>query len=448
MIQYGKDKKWGVSLKFDTKWLKKPLLDKKGIYFALVCLLVVAVFAFLTFSGEKIHETEDTTFGIDVARYQGTINWSKVAQSDVDFVMIRLGYRGLEDGVITEDSNARYNLQEAQKYGIPMGAYFFSTAVSEEEAVEEAQWVADLVSQYSITYPIAYDCELFTDPSSRQYGMNREERMEAALAFLKEIEHRGYEGMFYSSKYDMEEGRWDMERIEKDYKIWVAQYPETPYPDTPQSSYSGTHAMWQYTRDGEVFGVPTAVDMNVAYFGYDGIREPKNATPAEEAYPDPEALMDFDPVNEEVTAKEEVNLRDMPSQGEEATVLTQLKNGEVALRTGVSESGWSRLELDGNVYYAVSSYLTTDLAYNPTAPIEVDGIETVFQPVNEKVTAKNAVNLRTIPSVEHEDSKVVVKIKHGDVVTRIGINQDVGWSQIEYDGQILYCISSYVEVVK
>lgn len=427
---------------------KRPLLDKKGIIFAIGCILVVAAFGFLAFSGEQVKETEETTFGIDVARYQGTVNWAQVAQSDVDFVMIRLGYRGLEDGVITEDSNARYNLQEAQKQGIPIGAYFFSTAVTEAEAEEEARWVVDMVAQYSITYPIAYDCELFTDPSSRQYGMNREDRMNVALAFLKEIEHRGYEGMFYSSKYDMEEGRWDMSRIEGEYKIWVAQYPEEPYPTTPESSYSGTHHMWQYTRDGEVYGISTPVDLNVAYFGYDGIRQPKNATPPEEAFPDPEALMEFKSVNEEVTAKEEVNLRDMPSQGDEATVLTQLKNGEIALRTGISDAGWSRLEKDGRVYYAVSSLLTTNLEYDPTEPIEVDGIKTVFTPRKDQVTPKKAVNLRTIPSVESEDSVVVVKIQHGEVLNRIGINEDVGWSQVEYDGQILYCISSYLEVVE
>ena len=430
------------------KWIKKPLLDKKGILFGLACLLVVIAFGCLAFSGEKVKETEETTLGIDVARYQGTINWKKVAQSDVDFVMIRLGYRGLEDGVICEDSNARYNLQEAQKYGIKIGAYFFSTAVNKEEAVEEAQWVVDLVSQYSITYPIAYDCELFTDPSSRQYGMNREDRMEVALAFLKEIEHRGYEGMFYSSKYDMEEGRWDMEPIQEKYKVWVAQYPEFPYPQTPESSYSGIHSMWQYTREAEIPGIPTAVDMNVAYFGYDGIKAPKNATLPDEAFPDPEALMTFEAVNEEVTAKEEVNLRDMPSQGEEATVLTQMKNGEIALRTGISDAGWSRLEWNGKTYYAVSSLLTTNLDYDPTEPIEVDGIKTVFTPRKDKVTAKKAVNLRTIPSVESEDSVVVVKLEHGQIVERIGINEDVGWSQVEYEGQILYCISSYLEVVE
>lgn len=428
---------------------KKPFIDRKAVYFGIICLLVVLLFAILAFGGKQVKQTDETTFGIDVARYQGTIDWEAVSQSDIDFVMIRLGYRGLSDGVITEDTNARYNLQEAQKYGIKIGGYFFSTAISEEEAIEEAKWVAELVSQYSITYPIAYDCELFNDPASRQYSMNKFQRTDVALAFLKEIEKQGYEGMFYASKNDMEnDARWEVSRIQQKYMIWVAQYPEAPYPETKESSYSGEHSMWQYTRDGSIYGIETAVDLNVAYFGYDGICEPLNNTPPEEAKPDPEALMSFDEVNEEVTAKETVNLRDIPSQGENANVLRQLENGEVALRTGISESGWSRLELDGEVYYAVSSYLTTDLTYNPNAPVVVDGIETVFKSVNEKVTAKKAVNLRTIPSVEHEDSIVVVKIKHGDVVVRTGINEDVGWSRVEYMGQVLYCISSYLEIVE
>ena len=78
-------------------------------------------------------ETEATTLGIDVARYQGTIDWQKVAASGVDFAMIRVGYRTMDEGVIVADSNARYNMQEAQQYGIKIGAYFFSTAVTEEE---------------------------------------------------------------------------------------------------------------------------------------------------------------------------------------------------------------------------------------------------------------------------------------------------------------------------
>ena len=112
------------------------------------CLLMLLAAMLLTGCGSsRAKETKEITTGIDVARYQGTIDWSRVGTSSVDFAMVRLGYRSQKDGTIVEDPNARYNLQEAQKHGIKLGGYFFSTAVSEEEAIEEAEWVADLVSQ-------------------------------------------------------------------------------------------------------------------------------------------------------------------------------------------------------------------------------------------------------------------------------------------------------------
>ena len=83
-------------------------------------------------------ETETVTMGIDVARYQGTIDWPAVAQDNVDFAIVRVGYRSMADGVITADPNGAYNMQEASAAGIPLGVYFFSTALTEEEAQEEA----------------------------------------------------------------------------------------------------------------------------------------------------------------------------------------------------------------------------------------------------------------------------------------------------------------------
>jgi len=212
--------------------------------------LTVLLAAILLLSGcsKRAKETGEITMGIDVARYQGTIDWSRLATSSVDFAMVRLGYRSSADGTLVEDPNARYNLQEAQKNDIMLGAYFFSTAVSEEEAREEANWAADILDQYSITYPVAYDCEGYLEADSRQYGLSSKERTDIALAFLKQIEKRGYEGMFYSSKNELErEHQWETSRIEKDYKIWVAQYPAEAYPTTEQSSYSGNHQMWQHT---------------------------------------------------------------------------------------------------------------------------------------------------------------------------------------------------------
>ncbi len=386
-------------------------------------------------------ETEGLTLGVDVARYQGTINWQTLAQSEIDFAIVRLGYRGMSDGEITEDSNARYNLQEGSKAGIPLGAYFFSTAITEEEAVAEAEWAAQLMAKYPITYPVVYDCEGFLEPDSRQYGMTKEARTKVALAFLKTIEKLGYEGMFYASKYELET-QWEMGEIEKNYKIWVAQYPDQPYPGTPESSYDGIHHMWQYSKEGMIDGIRQPVDLNVAYFGYDGIEPARDQTPAEEVGPDVEAMMDFDDVNEQVTAKESTNLRSIPSQDTDSQVLDQLLNGEVAQRISISSSGWSKLLFEGNTYYAVSSYLTTDLNYSAAASAAVsdpdgDGFQTKFNNADELVTAKELTNLRNMPSATREDSKVLFELKHGDVAVCTGIS-DNGWARLEYDGTTCY----------
>lgn len=395
-------------------------------------------------------ETADATLGIDVSKYQGTIKWNEVAASGINFAMIRVGYRTTGSGEIVEDSNARYNLQEATANGIKVGAYFYSTAISEAEAVEEAQWVKNLIAGYKITYPVAYDCEGYENPNSRQYGIGREERTSFAKAFLNEIYVGGYTPMFYSSKGELTgDSKWLTSELERSYKIWVSWYPQAAFPQTPQADYSGQYAMWQYTNNGTIAGIMTPVDVNVAYFGYEKEAEAKEAIAPADAKADVEALMNFTEVNEPITAKEVTNLRNMPSQGSESQIMLKLSFGEVATRTGISDSGWSRVIYNGGTYYAVSSLLTTDFTGTvQTSSLDEDGVETVFTAVSDKVTPKIEVNLRTLPSVTNTDSKVVATIKAGEVITRTGINHDVGWSRVEYNGQTLYCVSSYVKAVE
>ena len=412
---------------------------------ALSLLLSAALLFSLAACGSKrtTKETESVVLGIDVAKYQGTIDWQALAGAGVKFAMVRLGYRTAEDGVIVEDSNARYNLQEGARAGIPMGAYFFSTAISEEEAKEEAHWVSDLVAKYPITYPIVYDCEGFLD--NRQKDLSNSERTDIALAFLKEIKRLGYEPMFYGSKSELENS-WDMGPIEKHYKVWVAQYPDAPYPETPMSSYQGKHAMWQFSKSARVVGLEQSVDMNLAYFAYDGIEPPKDSEPPEEAFPDPEALMRFTECQETVTAKEKTNLRSIPDQGEDSQILYTLLNGETALRTATSDSGWSRLEYNGTVCYAVTSYL--EAPDGTGLEPDTGEIKTQFEAADDWVTPKEKVNLRSIPSVDDPRSQVIATITSADKVHRTGLNRDVGWSRVEYNGQTLYCVTQYLNEAK
>ncbi len=158
---------------------------------------------------------------------------------------------------------------------------------------------------------------------------------------------------------------------------------------------------------------------------------------------------DYTKVSEKVTPKENVNLRSKPDTGDDSNIVATVSNGTVIDRTGMNENtGWSRLEYNGQVVYAVTSYLTTDLNYTAATTPADDGLKTKFSECNDTVTAKIEVNLRSIPSVTNPDSKVITSIKNGETVTRTGIAEAEGWSRVEYKGQVLYCVTSYIEIVE
>ena len=301
-------------------------------------------------------ETSDVTYGIDVASYQGLINWEKVAASGVGFAMVRVGYRS-NDGVLHEDANARYNLQEANKYGIKTGAYFFSRATSHEEATQEANLCISIISGYSITYPVAYNCEGYNKSTSRQYGISMQDRSSFAQTFLSTVKGAGYTPMFYASRNELSNGKdWDTGSLAGSNKIWLAYYPSDSSVTSP--GYSGSYCMWQYTSKGSVPGIEGNVDIDIAYFGYSGTSSAKSDTATESVTANVESGMQFTEVNETVTCKDVLNLRDRPSQGESSVVIAQIKNGETVTRTGYnSTTGWSRVVYNGQTLYCVSSYL-------------------------------------------------------------------------------------------
>ena len=411
------------------------------------------------------NETAEATLGIDVSKYQGTIDWGQVKASGVDFAMVRVGYRAKTTGILYEDPGARYNLQEANANGIQTGAYFFSSAVTQEEAREEAEWVASFIAKYKITYPVAYNCEDFQSPDSRQNGLSMEERTQIACAFLDTVAAKGYTPMFYASRNEMEgNAQWNMDTLGSRYKVWVSQYPEKPFPETPKSSYSRAHDMWQYTSKGQVAGIRGNVDVNVAYFGYSQEAEAKDKNPAQIVEANPEVGMNFTEVDETVTAKDATNLRNLPTT-EGSTVVHQLQNGETAQRTGIGSNGWDRVIYNGQRLYAVHSFLTTDLsAKGQSESTQADGGDSsqqgasgtgenaadaqtsqagglTFRAVNEAVTARDKVNLRDQPSTE--TGKVVGTLSYGEAVVRTGISgsSDTGWSRLEVNGQVVYASS-------
>lgn len=194
--------------------------------------------------------------GIDISEFQGEeIDWQKVKSSGVEFVMVRLGYRAYgEDGALVLDAMYEKNVQDALDAGLETGVYFFSQAVSDEEAEEEARFVLEHVRPYNITGPVVYDTEEIKWDTSRTEDNTSEEYTRFCRVFCDKIKKAGYEPVIYSNL------KWmaftlDMEEL-AEYDFWYADYY-----DVPQCPYD--YVMWQYSETGEVPGINGNVDLNL-----------------------------------------------------------------------------------------------------------------------------------------------------------------------------------------
>lgn len=374
--------------------------------------------------------------GIDVSKWQGKIDWSSVKKSGIEFAIIRVGYRA-ENGKIYPDANADYNIQQAQKADILVGVYFFSTAVNTQEATEEAAFVADAIKGYKISYPVVYDCEGYENSDSRMHSLSAKERTENAVSFLSYIEKQGYTGMFYASKGALENSSyWDISKLEKNYKIWLAHYPSPTYPQVENPSYSGKYDMWQYTNRGVVSGIEGNCDMVVSYAVFKEAKaKDKNATKTDAAPPKAQQDLIFTSASDSVTAKDEVNLRLGPST--KYDVAGVLKSGTFLTRTGIGSNGWSRLDYNGKTVYAITSYLSDKVIEIKKEDI-VDGVK--FTAKSDRVTAKDEVNLRVSPTT---NSEAVGKLSNGVFLERTAVS-DKGWSRLNYNGRTVYAVTSYL----
>ena len=194
--------------------------------------------------------------GIDISKYQENVDWEKVAASGVEFAMIRVGIRGYGTGEIVLDGTFETNMEGATKEGIDVGVYFFSQAVNEEEAIEEANFVLEQIAPYPVTYPIVLDVEEVDDSAARTAKLTQEERTKCAVAFLETIRNAGYTPMIYGnlkSFFHM----LDFEQV-KDYERWFAFYDTDIY-------FPYDVSIWQYTDKGQVDGIKGNVDLNIMF---------------------------------------------------------------------------------------------------------------------------------------------------------------------------------------
>ena len=198
----------------------------------------------------------ESMLGIDVSSFQKEIDWDKVAAAGIQFVMIRVGFRGYgEKGTLVEDKYAQANYAGAKKAGLKVGGYFFSQAISKEEAIEEAEYVLQLTKDWETDMPFGFDWECHTE-EYRTAGVDADTLTACTKAFCETMTAQGQPSMIYVNPVDSpKQMHW--EEISQ-YGLWLGQYGESL--DYPQKV-----GMWQYTNQGKVPGIKGNVDINL-YF--------------------------------------------------------------------------------------------------------------------------------------------------------------------------------------
>ncbi len=201
--------------------------------------------------------TDVSIRGIDISTFQKEIDFQQVKDAGFEFVMIRLGYRGSVQGLLFEDEWARRNYQGAKAAGLKVGGYFFSQAISVEEAVEEANYALEIAKGWDLEMPLVFDWELVSE-DSRNNHVDARMLTDYTLAFCQTVEAAGHEAMIYFNP-DQSQKKMYLEEL-TDYRFWLAMY-------TDEMEYPYKVDMWQYTCTGSVPGIDGNVDINL-YFPY------------------------------------------------------------------------------------------------------------------------------------------------------------------------------------
>jgi len=205
----------------------------------------------------KMGGTVVSRTGIDVSEHNGKIDWSKVAADGIDFTYIRIGYRGSVEGNITHDKRFEQNFDGARKNGLDVGVYFYSQAITAEEAREEARYVVKQLDGYATEYPVVFDMEPSTSGDDRVSSLTNDQMTAIAKAFCKELQKNGYYACVYGSRADL--AHYDLAALSR-YGFWYAEYAKAP-------TMALRYGIWQYTDSGKVDGIDGNVDLDIDLTG-------------------------------------------------------------------------------------------------------------------------------------------------------------------------------------
>ena len=200
----------------------------------------------------KEHKKENTEIGIDVSKWQGNIDFEKVASANASFVMIRIGVQTKQNGELSLDKYYLENIKKAKEAGLKVGVYLYSIATSEKEAIDHADWVVNELNGETLDLPITFDWENWSKWNS--YNMSFYDINNIANSFIKRVEEKGYKGMLYSSKFYLE-NIWENKN---NNTVWLAHY-------TTKTNYQDSYMIWQLCNNGKIDGINGNVDIDILY---------------------------------------------------------------------------------------------------------------------------------------------------------------------------------------
>lgn len=199
--------------------------------------------------------------GVDISKHTGEVYFPSLKAAGVDYVMIRLGSRGYSTGQITLDENFKENIEGAIEAQLDVGIYFYSQAITQDEAVQEANFVVQNLQPYkaNIKYPVAFNMGFVSNDDSRIEGLSRDDKTAVTVSFLEAVRAAGYVPMIYGDK------EWLIKEVDltklQDYDVWLSQEEEIP-------DYPYRYAMWQYNTDGVLNGIDGGADLNICFVSY------------------------------------------------------------------------------------------------------------------------------------------------------------------------------------
>ncbi|XME02927.1 glycoside hydrolase family 25 protein [Lachnospiraceae bacterium C1.1] len=211
------------------------------------------------FKEYALNDKKTSFTGIDVSKYQGDIDWKAVADSGVDFAMIRMGSRGYSRGQVIVDDKFYDNLNGCSENGIRVGIYFYSQAITPEEAIEEANYCIGSIGKHKVEYPIVFDSEAVIGDSYRTENLSPYELSSIAQAFCNMVTMYGYTPMIAASKKQFA-SHFDMSMIEQ-YDWWLFDTDE-------YSVFPYKYSIWQYSKTGTVEGISGAVNLDISFIDY------------------------------------------------------------------------------------------------------------------------------------------------------------------------------------